>query len=86
MVCLLSPVSISLQYGETSSYNEIEHSETIPFTELNEEIKHKLKICQDLFQFDLGLEKLFLKISSEIFDDLKNQVNLSISTPPPEFV
>jgi hypothetical protein len=86
MVCLLSPVSISLQYGDMSSYNEIEHSETIPFTELNEEIKHKLKICQDLFQFDLKLEKLSLKISSEIFDDLKNQVNLAISTPPPEFV
>lgn len=86
MVCLLSPVSISLQYGDMSSYNEIEHSETIPFTELNEEIKHKLKICQDLFQFDLRLEKLENTISTELFDELKSQINLSVTTPPPEFV
>ena len=63
MVCLLNPVSIGFQYGEQSSYNEIEHSETVPFTELNEEIKHKVKICQDLFQFQLDSENLRSKIS-----------------------
>lgn len=86
MVCLLSPISIGMQYGDLSSYNEIEHSETFPFTELNEEIKHKVKLCQDLFQWKLLKENARAKVYLQAFDDLKNQVNLSISTPPPEFV
>lgn len=86
MICLLSPISIGMQYGDLSSYNEIEHSETVPFTELNEEIKHKVKICQDLFQFRMDSEKVRSKMFMERFNDVKDQINQSITTPPPEFV
>lgn len=82
----MSPVSIGMQFGVNSSYNEIEHSETVPFTELNEEIKTKVKLCQVLFHFELLRGKNQSKVYLHVFDDLKNQVNLKIHTPPPEFV
>lgn len=86
MVSLASPITINLQYGATSTFNEIEHTDTIPFTELNEEIKHKVKLCQDLFQFKILIQKFHLKGYLNLFEELKQQVNLSVITPPPEFV
>lgn len=86
LVCLISPISISLQYGDNSSYNEIEHSDTVPFTELNEEVKHKVKLFQDLFVFQILSAQIETASNWFDFEQLKDQINPSVTTPPPEIV
>lgn len=79
-----SEVTVNLQYGNTSMYNEIEHSD--PQSDNNELTKPKVKVCQDLPQFIFAFNETELGHKKDENDKLNTQFILSYPSPPPEFV
>lgn len=86
MIGLGSSITINLQYGVNSTFNEIEHTDKNPTNTLNELIEEHSKLCQDLLNFDFSLVDFSQQIKFEKIILLK-EFNLSSNpTPPPELI
>lgn len=77
-------MTVNLQYGENSMYNEIEHTQdSCPD---KEETKVKVKVCEDLVKFNLNTGDFSIKNKFEKTNLNKQLFWISNPTPPPEFV
>lgn len=86
MFSMSNGLTINMQYGENSMYNEIEHNDCNNNT-LNE-IKEncKSKVCQKIPQFEFSLAKPNIQMYHYQNENLVCQFVLNFDTPPPEFV
>jgi len=75
-----------MQYGLNSSFNEIEHTDKNPTTNLNEIIEEHAKLCEKLLDFDFSLHDFLNKKYLDNSIHLKDYIHLSNPTPPPELL
>lgn len=79
-----SEITINLQYGNTSMYNEIEHVDSQSDT--SESVKLKVKVCQELPNFELVQYNYKVGLYDKSNDDLNHQFVLSYPSPPPKLI
>lgn len=85
-ISMSNEMTVNLQYGENSMYNEIEHTHDSCPDKEETKVKLKVKVCEDLANFNLDSGK---SGSGKMFDNEnfnKQLFWISNPTPPPEFV
>ncbi len=77
-------LTVSMQYGQNSMYNEIEHSDS--HSDSKELCKLKVQLCQDLPHFSLDFWHSKGHLFNPFNEDINHQFILSYPSPPPKFI
>lgn len=79
-------LTVNMQYGENSMYNEIEHNDCNNNNSLNEIKECKNKVCQKIPQFIFSSVKSNIQMYHYQNEILVCQYVLNFDTPPPELI
>lgn len=85
MLSMSNGLTVNMQYGENSMYNEIEHNDCNN-NSLNEIKECKSKVCQKIPQFEFSLAQPDFEMYFHQTEDLSCQYVLNFDTPPPELI